>query len=117
MPDYPQEVVLNASGNGTVKLAGIPTGFEWVVQQIGVATNPVVTQGCTAVVQRNGQTVSSTNQGGGSSAGGQPYYRITSADVFTVTWTGGPPNGQGIATFSYTQHVVGTSNAHNTGIV
>jgi hypothetical protein len=118
MPDYPQSVLLNSSGAGTVTLAGIPTGKEWVVQQIGLATIPAVTgTGCVAVVARNGQTISTTNQGGGASAGGQPYYRITSADKLTVAWTGGPAGGQGVATFSYTEHAVGTGSPQNTGIV
>lgn len=118
MPDYPQSVILNSSGAGTVTLAGIPSGKEWVLQQIGLTTIPAITgTGCVATVARNGQVVSTTNQGGGSSAGGQPYYRVTSADKFTVSWTGGPANGQAIATFSYTEHVVGTGSPSNTGIV
>jgi hypothetical protein len=118
MPDYPQSVTLDANGAGTVTLAGIPTGKEWVVQQIGIRTIPKVTgTGCTAEIFRNGQSISSTNQGGGTSAGGQPYYRILASDVFTVVWAGGPALGEGIATFSYTEHAAGTASPNNTGIV
>jgi hypothetical protein len=117
VPDYIGTAQADANGNATFTLQSVPTGKEWVVQQVAVASIPVVTAGCVATLYRNNQVVTKTNQGGGGSAGGQPYYRITSADKFTCVWSGGPANGQLNITISYTEHVVGTANNQNTGIV
>lgn|ERR1700744_230185 len=118
MPDYIGTAQCDSTGAATFTLQSIPSGKEWVLQQIGVATIPVVTgTGCTATLYRNGQVISSTNQGGAGSAGGQPYYRLTSADTFKVVWTGGPANGQANVTISYTEHIIGTASPMNTGIV
>lgn len=118
MPDYIGTSQLDNTGAGSYTLQQIPSGKEWVLQQIGVATIPLVSgSGCVANIYRNGQLISSTNQGSAGSAGGQPYYRITSADTFKVVWTGGPVSGQAVVTISYSEHAIGTASPMNTGIV
>jgi hypothetical protein len=118
MPDYIGTAPVDANGNATFTLQSIPTGKEWVVQQTAVATIPLVTgAGCVATLYRNGQVITSTNQGSAGSAGGQPYYRLTSVDNFSCKWTGGPAGGQANITISYSEHVIGTASPMNTGIV
>lgn len=118
MPDFIATATVDSTGAASITNIPIPSGKEWVFQQIAVATLPRATgSGCVATLYRNGQVVSTTNQGGGGSAGGQPYYRFTAADHFQCAWTGAPVGAQAQLTVSYTEHVVGQASPSNTGIV
>jgi len=121
VPDYIQTTNADANGNATLTLHQIAAGLEWVIQQVGVAvtppTNVVVSGTIIANILRNNQLISSTNQGGRGSAGGQPYYKIGPNDSLVVTWVNAGAGSQCIATFSYSEHGAGMANANNTGIV
>jgi hypothetical protein len=117
MPDWAGTATANSSGAATVPVGPIPTGKEWVLQQMGIYTNPAAASGCSATLFRNGQVVSATSQGSAGSAGGYPFYRVTSADHFTCTWAGAPVGAQCILTASYSEHPIGQATNANTGIV
>jgi hypothetical protein len=116
MPDYIGTVNADSNGDATFTLPAVASGLEWILQQIGVATNP---RGSNVIanISRNGQLIASTNQGSQGSAGGQPYYKIGSGDAFTIVWSGAPTKCQCVVTISYSEHNAGDANAFNTGIV
>jgi hypothetical protein len=116
MPDFVGTVNADSNGNATFTLPSVASGLEWILQQIGVATNP---RGNNVVANlfRNNQLIASTNQGSQGSAGGQPYYKVGSGDSFTIMWVGAPAKSQCVVTISYSEHNAGDANALNTGIV
>lgn len=109
MSDLPRTVTANAQGAGTITFADVPTGVEWVISQIGIETLPFVAAGCSAVVRKNGRFVTSSNQAGSASAGGQPYFLCRAGDSYTVEFTGGPANGSLVAVLYYNEQRAGTS--------
>lgn len=121
MPDFLQTTNADANGNASLTLHQIASGLEWIIQQVGVAVTPLtgvlISGTIIANILRNGQLISSTNQGGRGSAGGQPYYKIGPNDSLVVTWQNAGAGSQCIATFSYSEHGAGLANATNTGIV
>jgi hypothetical protein len=122
MPDRPVQDFADSTGYLKLKMPQVPSGLEWIIQQIGV--NVIVPTGtaapsgiCVVNVYRNNILIASTNQGRQGSCGGQPYYRITASDDLEVEWVNAGAGLQCVATISYSEHAAGTANATNTGIV
>ena len=91
---------LNASGNGNNQLQNNNSARLWVIVQISVITAPEA-PGCTCKLSPpTGIVDTSYFAGTGDVAGGEPYF-LFSGDFVAFTWTNGPANGQGLATYFY----------------
>ena len=91
---------LNASGSGSSRIANENSALMWVVIQISVLTNPTIS-GCTCrLTPPAGIIDTSYFAGTGDVAGDEPVF-LFSADFIDLTWTNGPANGVGIATYVY----------------
>jgi|SRR5882762_1181704 len=121
MPDCIVTATADSLGNASITMPQVASGLEWVVQQIGLAVTPlvgvVISNIITAVVKRDGKVIDTTNNGNGGSMGGQPYYRFSSNNVLTITWSNAGAGSQVVATISYTEHSTGAGTMMNTGIV
>lgn len=87
----------DSTGTAVATVDNIPTGVNWIVWQTSVESSPF-RSGANATMRRNGRYVTSTIQGGGSSAQGPPALLLTPNDTVTMTWKGLTAGDQGLMT-------------------
>jgi hypothetical protein len=91
---------LNAAGNGSGEIRNNNAATMMVIVQLSVITAPT-SSGCTCVVTPpTGIVDTSYFAGTGDVAGGEPHF-LMPGDSLKLTWSSGPANGQGIATYYY----------------
>lgn len=91
---------LSAAGAGVGTISNGNSAAYWVIVQLSVITEPTIS-GCTCTVKPPvGSVDTSYFAGTGDVAGDEPHFLYTN-DFLTLTWTGGPPNGQAIGTYYF----------------
>lgn len=93
---------LDGTGAGVGTINNENSGVILVIVQLSVITSPIqTTTACSCRVQPpTGIMDTSYFAGTGDVAGDEPYF-LYSSDFLTLTWSGGPINGQGIASYQY----------------
>lgn len=104
-----RSVTADSSGNGTVTIAEVPTGIQWVVSQVGIETVPAGTA-VPAVIRLNGRFVTSSANASSDAAQGPPYITINPGDQLTITWSGAPSRCSLIANIYLTEYPYGQIN-------
>lgn len=91
---------LSALGAGVGQIVNNNSSQLWVIIQLSLITAPTKA-GCTCVVTPpTGIVDTSYFAGTGDVAGDEPHF-LYHGDSLNLIWTGGPPGGQGIATYYY----------------
>jgi len=96
LTEYVQTALANTAGVAIVRYEHGKGGIWQIIWQTTVRTIPVRTS-ARATITRNGQYITSTIVGSGSSAQGPPALKLDASDVFEVTWIGLTNKDQAIA--------------------
>jgi hypothetical protein len=111
MADYVNQARADAAGNATVIIQHNRSGIVWVVSQIGVRSNPSRPAGSVRIL-RNGQELM-TSSVLPATAGGYPFYQLTSMDVLAVVFANLTSGDTAIVTASYQESLWGQVNTGN----
>lgn len=91
--------ILDANGNGSSIIQNNNSAIVMMIVQLSVISEPTSAAICT-VTYPTGIMDTAYFAGQGDVAGQEPEY-LYSSDFLTLTWSGGPANGQGIATYMF----------------
>lgn len=111
MSDYVNQARADATGTAVVPIQHNRSGIVWVVSQIGVRSNPARPAGSVRIA-RNGQELM-TSAILPATAGGYPFYQLTSMDILTVTVANLTAGDTAIVTASYQESLWGQANSGN----
>jgi len=90
----------NASGAGSNQIQNNNNAALWKISQLSVITSPQQSGVRCVITPPTGIVDTSYFAGTGDSTIGEAYY-LEPSDFLQLTWTNGPPGGQGICTFFY----------------
>lgn len=104
-PNAPQRKILvtqlDANGAGIDQIQNLNAAVVMKLVQLSVISNPTSsTAQCTVTYPAGGIMDTAYFAGTGDQAGGEPEY-LYNGDFVQLTWSNGPANGQGIATYVF----------------
>lgn len=91
-----------------VRVESVPSGLLWIVDQIGISTNPFRV-GASCTIKRGLEFIANSAIASADTAGGQPAILLTSSDVLTAEFIGMTAGDQ-VALTLFVEEIVWTNN-------
>lgn len=98
---FPQQVTLDSSGAGTVRIQNNNVAAVWIVRQVTVRTNPATPGAIANLFQGVNFVCTLYFAGQGDTAGGEPPLFLDPGEYVDAVFTGGPASGQAVMTLYY----------------